>query len=233
MKKNIITFEAQTEHVYEVRERPIPAAKMVPDWWKDIPKYANDQNILKFDPKASVTVKQCAPTIDMLTAGYILPLWSDLYVTQQNNIPYVQWTTDEQVLSVWSVDQLSSFEIPEGYSSSAFKYYHGWNIITPPGWSTLFIHPVGYQNLPIRVIPGVVDTDILTTSINCPFFIKEGFEGVIEKGTPMVQMIPFRRDSWESVFTNPGQNKAYFESEKLFTKLYGYYASKRAKKSYK
>lgn len=232
MKNNIITFEAQSDHVFSVRERPIPAAKMVPDWWKEIPKYSTIPK-LEIGPHANVTVKQCAPTIDMITAGYIIPLWCDILVTQENGIPFINWPTQERVVDVWSPLQSSTFEVPSGFNQLAFKYHHGWNILTPPGWSSLFIHPVGYQNLPIRAIPGIVDTDILTTAINCPFFVKDGFEGVIEKGTPMAQVIPFKRESWESEFTNPGDKKFYHESEKLFTKVYGYYSSKRAKKSFK
>jgi hypothetical protein len=30
--------------------------------------------------------------------------------------------------------------------------------------------------------------------------IKEGFEGLIPKGTPFMQMIPFKRDDWKSEF---------------------------------
>jgi hypothetical protein len=33
---------------------------------------------------------------------------------------------------------------------------------------------------------------------NIPFFIKEGFSGVIPKGTPIAQVIPFKRESWTS-----------------------------------
>jgi hypothetical protein len=234
MKKNIITFEASSDHVFEVHERPIPAVKAIPDWWKEIPKYASENNKLVINPAPSITVKQCAPTVDILSSGYIMPLWTDVLVTQNEFGPYVQWNSlSQSPIDVWQNTQVSSFEIPKGFSSTVFKYMHGWNIITPPGWSTLFIHPAGYQNLPIRSIAGIVDTDILTTPINCPFFIKENFEGVIEKGTPMFQIIPFKRESWESNFTNPGNEKNKHEVDKLYSKIYGYYSSKRHRKEYK
>lgn len=50
---------------------------------------------------------------------------------------------------------------------------------------------------------------------------------------PMVQLIPFKRDSWESNFTNPGDKKFLLEVEKIRTKLFGYYSSQRAKKIFK
>lgn len=233
MKENIITFEARGSHVFEVREKPVPAVKLIPQWWKDIPKYSNEENKLDLDPSSTVTVKQCAPTMDALSLGYIITLWADLLVTQVEGVPWIRWKAGQDVLSAWDLSQSSKFEVPYGYSNPAFKYHHGWNILTKPGWSTLFIHPLGYQNLPFNSIPGVVDTDILTTDINCPFFVREGFEGLIPKGTPMVQLIPFKRESWVSDYTVSSDEKLYIESEKHKTKLYGYYSSKRAKKSFK
>jgi len=32
---------------------------------------------------------------------------------------------------------------------------------------------------------------------NYPFFLKKDFEGIIPAGTPMYQMIPVKRDSWQ------------------------------------
>jgi hypothetical protein len=234
MKKNIITFEATSNHVFEVRDKPVPAVKIIPDWWKNISKYSSKNNKINLNPGPSVTVKQCAPTIDALSSGYVITLWADLLVTQNEFGPYIKCNElSEPPIDVWSERQLNNFEVPDGFSSVAFKYFHGWNIITPPGWSTLFIHPVGYQNLPIRAISGVVDTDILKTPVNCPFFVKENFEGVIEKGTPMVQIIPLKREVWESEFTNPGIEKSIIENDKVHSKIYGYYSSKRYKKEYK
>ena len=34
-----------------------------------------------------------------------------------------------------------------------------------------------------------------------PIYIKEGFEGIVEKGTPMFQIIPFKRSNWDSEFS--------------------------------
>ena len=37
-----------------------------------------------------------------------------------------------------------------------------------------------------------------------PFFIKEGWTGVIPAGTPYAQMIPFLRENWKSETIIPG-----------------------------
>jgi hypothetical protein len=40
----------------------------------------------------------------------------------------------------------------------------------------------------------------MENNTNHPFFIQEEFEGIIPKGTPYMQMIPIKRDSWKSEF---------------------------------
>ena len=60
MKNNKITFRAQNEHVWEVREKPISASKLIPDWWKNMAPYSNKENKLELSPQSKVTVKKCA-----------------------------------------------------------------------------------------------------------------------------------------------------------------------------
>jgi hypothetical protein len=233
MKKNIITFEAQNEHVWEIRERPIPASKAIPKWWKDIPKYSTEDGKLRVDPYASVTVKQCAPSKDMFMSGYVITLWADLIVTKIGEQQTIQWVTSQPPIEKWSDQQVAGYEVPKGCSPDVFKYLHGWTIKTPPGWSTLYMQPVGYQNNPIKVINGIVDTDILHSQINVPFFIDKDFEGIIEKGLPIVQIIPIKRATWESKVEFINNRRVEYILEKIRTKIYGYYSSIREKKVYK
>jgi hypothetical protein len=59
-------------------------------------------------------------------------------------------------------------------------------------------HPVNRYDLPFITLTGVVDSDIAMSPGNLPFFIKKDFEGIIPKGTPIVQIFPFKRDDWKS-----------------------------------
>ena len=51
------------------------------------------------------------------------------------------------------------------------------------------------------IIPGIVDTDSFDSEINFPIIINgdkyESLDTVIKKGTPYVQIIPFKRDNWK------------------------------------
>jgi hypothetical protein len=215
----IIKFVAQNDHVWNVRPKPYPAAKNMPNWWKDMPVYSNPENTFTLNPYPSVTVKRCVPTLDILTSGYYVPLWSDIFVDQQDGFPLIQWTSEVPVLNTWNNQHVSSFKTIDGYSNVFFKNIHGWTIKTPPGWSCMFIHPIAYPDLPFYSISGIVDTDVYDGDINVPFVVKNNFKGIIEKGTPMFQVIPFKREKWNSEFDVKKPNEHYFDSQKLYSKI--------------
>ena len=66
-------------------------------------------------------------------------------------------------------------------------------------------------------------------------FLKEGFEGIIEKGTPMFQIIPFKRNNWESKFSflEDGQDLINFDRDVRATIVNNYVKNFWEKKSYK
>ena len=50
-----------------------------------------------------------------------------------------------------------------------------------------------------KILEGVVDTDNYVNVINFPFILKKRDEQfLIKKGDPMVQLFPFKRESWKS-----------------------------------
>jgi len=229
-----IKFVAQNDHVWNVREKPYPAAKNLPKWWKELPAYSNSDKKFMLSPRPNVTVKRCVPTLDALTSGYYVPLWSDIIVEQQDNLPLIRWNSGVQVVQSWNDIHVDSFKIMDGYSRVFFKNLHGWTIKTPPGWSSMFVHPIAYPDLPFYSISGIVDTDVFDGEINVPFVVKDNFEGIIEKGTPMFQVIPFKREKWDSEFDVKKQDKHFFDNEKLYSKIHrAYYSLLKDKKIYR
>jgi hypothetical protein len=56
-----------------------------------------------------------------------------------------------------------------------------------------------------------------------PFFVKEGFEGVVPRGTPIYQIIPFKREKWDSV-ENPELRKDNLRrGYNVASVMYGWY----------
>ena len=75
----------------------------------------------------------------------------------------------------------------------------------------------------INIIPAILDTDKFDCSVEFPFVLSNpSFTGLIPKGTEIAQVIPFKRDSWKSVFSiNPKlKEESYFKLKTTFFDFY-------------
>jgi len=45
------------------------------------------------------------------------------------------------------------------------------------------------------------------SSVSFPFYLRKDFEGIIKKGTPIAQVIPFKRETWQSEIVPYGNDK--------------------------
>jgi hypothetical protein len=198
MKKNkVIEFIAANRSSYNAFDPPYPLKKELPKWYKLQNKYTSGKFEMQKNGNPNHTIKSCMPVFDMMSAGYTIPLPADVYFEENYEI---SWSTDLlNLVESHQQAQFNEFNIPDGYKKDiVFKFVQPWMIKTPPGYSTMFIHPTYRPDLPFYTLPAIVDTDKHPIIINFPFLIKEGFTGVIEYGTPMVQAIPFKRDGWDS-----------------------------------
>jgi hypothetical protein len=59
----------------------------------------------------------------------------------------------------------------------------------------------------VTILEGIVDTDGYNAAVQFPFIIDEGFEGIIPAGTPIVQVIPFKREDWKMQIGNDQDRK--------------------------
>jgi len=94
-------------------------------------------------------------------------------------------------------DQFPGAPFPE---MPAIKFNNPWVVRTPPGYSTLFISPMNRFSLPILPLSGIVDTDTFQLAVTFPSLclLQRGDSIALPRGTPLVQAIPFRRESWAS-----------------------------------
>jgi hypothetical protein len=176
---------------------PVPSLKTVPDWYRQTPEYTSGERLIT-DGNTPHTVKKCIPVFDALTVGYIIPTYADVQVTQRDGLPYYEWPL-HNAISFHPVEQAP---LHPGRNDAPYpKWTNPWAIKTPPGYSCLFVPPMHNPNGIFTILPGIVDTDTYTPPVNFPFTL-DGveWEGIIPAGTPMVQVIPFKRDSWKMEF---------------------------------
>lgn len=177
---------------------PKPASKFVPDWYKNTSGFINKIGAPRsLELGEGPTIKKCLPIFDLLTAGYIIPLPADLYVSQRENVPYYQWPSIKLVdMHPWQ----QADKHPEYKGLDIPKFLNPWSIKTPKGYSSLFIQPA-HHDLPFYIFPAIVDTDTYNGNVNFPFILKDlNFTGTIEAGTPIAQVIPIKREKWTNRF---------------------------------
>jgi hypothetical protein len=188
---------------------PIEAYKVLPDWYKDLVGYKNgsSNSVRHLSPVndrgqdgSDVSTKLCTPFMDAMVSGYIQQLPEDVIVTiGENEKPSLQWQSNVHLIDTRpSVD----LAIPQECYPLHFGWKMAWYYKTPPGYSLLITQPLNRFDLPFYVPSAIVDSDIWGLPVFLPFFLKRGFEGVIEKGTPQFQMIPIKRDNWELEIDN-------------------------------
>ena len=233
-----IEFIYINEYAWNVCERPSPASSYVPKWFRDFPPYDSSNNIKIDNRRTNTTAKKCVPMLDGILSGYIIPLWSDILISREqfdgNESLNLSWRVSEDVFELHG-DNSKNIPPPAGYQNIVFKFRSMLTIKTPPGYSIMINQPHGHNDLPFYAVPAVIDSDGSNHELNFPVWIREGFSGIVEKGTPIVQITPFKRDSWKSNFSymTDKEYQYYFDKEFVSTIKNRYLKRVWSKKDYK
>ena len=194
-------------------EQPKPASKVIPEWYKNMSSYTNDEKKPTGAGGTSATVKRCMPVFDALVSGYIIESPADVYVSVKDGGQWFEWS-DFGLIAFHPIEQAPEHPAKNGFPYP--KWTNPWAISTPKGYSTLFVQPFHRKSV-FTILPGIVDTDTYTAPVNFPFTINDPtFEGLIPKGTPIAQVIPFKRESWTMQL---GTKEDLLHQEKVSKKL--------------
>ena len=183
---------------------PKPASKYIPDWYKNLESYVGGEKKPNGSGQTTGTIKRCMPVFDAIDAGYIIATPCDVWVHQgkleidpTKTQPYYEWS-NFNVVQFHPIEQAPTYPNNNGHTVGYPKWMNPWAIKTPPGYSVAFVQPWHRESV-FAILPGIVDTDTYSAPVNFPFVLNEPtkFEGLIPAGTPMAQVIPFKRDSWE------------------------------------
>jgi hypothetical protein len=183
--------------------RPVPARAALPDWLRRMAPRAPSE----VHGRSIRTVKQCAPFVDAMSHGFVIPLPCDVQVA------------DGQFSWDWPLPRLTlaghpraplSFHVPQQIASTplaqegrnAIKFNSFWTIEVDPGWSLMVVHPVNRADLPFRLVTGLVDADRFNAvGINFPaLWTDPAFRGTLPRGTPVAQCFPVPREAPGLVF---------------------------------
>lgn len=234
----IITFSAAHEGIEATNLPPIPATQDVVSWYKELPRFIGN---VKYPSQGNKDIKLCSPFRDALINGYFIRLPLDVEVIIKEDVPTINWngSLPFEVVKLRgdireSETQAYGMPVPMGCSPYMFAWHPFWGFTLPDGYSALITGPLNRYDLPFTVTNGIIDSDKFGMSGSIPFFLKEGFEGIIPRGTPIAQIFPYRREEWvkEMAPNHEDENRRLMILRDTY--LYGYYAKfLRQKKSFK
>jgi hypothetical protein len=204
-KTKKIIFRVWDEWIQASNTDPIPASSVIPSWYKELPRFVNKSDV-PIKALGRADLKTCSPFREAITYGYLLVTPCEIEVTRMaDGTPELYWNPEfpHQVAhargDVRDINnQGYGMAVPLGCSPYMFAWKPLFGIEVSKGYSVLLTHPLNRHELPFVLTSGIMDSDVWTTAGNAPFFIKEGFTGIVPKGTPIAQVIPIKRDDWES-----------------------------------
>ena len=176
---------------------PVPAKKAIPQWLAKMESFLPSDTAMKGE-----TVKKCMPFLDAMTAGYIIPLWSDVAYKATDDNLNLSWRDsifgngNESLFDNHGGNQIKGAPIADQtpFGMQPMKFKNPWVIETDPGVSCLFTSPINHFQDLFHLMTGMVDTDTYFNNVNFPFlWMKPNCAGTLKKGMPLVQVVPIRR----------------------------------------
>ena len=235
MFENIVEFQSTEEYVNSESEKevfPVPIKKNIPDWFKKLDHSIQDKTVkgcipfldtlvsgylLKnpqdlmirhgFDEEKDGVVKKNTRTETPLNLGLSSPIDGSLNLQSRYDQPG-QMQAHHQV-GDWP-------KVKKQVGGPICKFTIPWRIKTPPGYSCLFLPLLNNNDERFEIIPGIVDTDTYKNQVNFPFILNaQGkdlpIDMVIKRGTPIVQVFPFKRESWKMKIKGVPSKKLSFD----------------------
>ncbi len=184
--------------------KPGPALKTIPEWYKNADRFA--QNPMTGKPWEMPngggkipTWKACPAVYDIMGSGYMYktPCDIEFYEDQYGQIQ-VKVLDEKNKDFIQERMPMPQFKNPHGYHEKHFAWWADWAVELPEGYSALYSQPFNRFELPFLTTNGIIDNDKVHLPGTMPFFIAKGFTGIIPAGTPYAQILPFKRENWES-----------------------------------
>lgn len=185
----------------ESESNPEPSIKSLPEWYKSADRYykaPDGQCPVDHEGGKIPTWKACPAIYDILGTGYVLKTPCDINFVERKDYLIAEVSDPYYQDFIQYREPMEGFEQPVGYRSHHFAWFPDWAPSVPEGYSVLYSQPFNRFDLPFLNTSGIVDNDSVDVPGTMPFFIRSGWTGLIKSGTPYMQLLPFKRDDWES-----------------------------------
>jgi len=192
-KKPSLEFISLVPGLANIKElQPKLAKDFIPQWWKNLPSTTDERDINTF--------KKCPVIPELYDRGYILPLWTDLYIRVDKESVYFD-TPHKTELSRFGFSTHPMSQLSDHLSRDFHSKYHPfmckaaipWRVMAPKGWS-IFELPLFWEFNKWTPLVGTSHTDIFFQP-NVNFVLDKSVkELTIPRGTPFAWYVPFKRN---------------------------------------
>ena len=206
--------------------KPVLAKSVLPSWWKKMKVFQAIRG------QRTQTIRACPAMHDWTKSGWYLLANRDIEVlcgSDRDRVSDENFTTRDPSGGGYSSpthpsDQFdNAFEYIKdgefGHVKDAFKMRNPWNIITPKGYSCYYLDPFLHQNKFFATWHGIIDTDefnVNQDNSQIIFYPIVNHSFTIPKGTPLCQVIPFRREEWVATYQLK-DSKIWHENRSIHT----------------
>jgi hypothetical protein len=196
----IITFKA-LDGYYNVSTPIQPSAKIRADWMRKQDKF-------KFT--------SCPGIYDFASMGYMLTSYVDFYI--KANSAGVAIVYKNPAVPIWMKEVRLDHKLVDGMINfqnvppNVLKIPLPWSISTKPGWSLMYLPPIMHSGSLMEDLcfyPGVIDSDKYFHA-NFVFSVKNECEVFVPAGTPLVQIVPFKREKITATCTRATEKEQGF-----------------------
>lgn len=188
---------------------PAPAANFLPTWLRRAsPVVPPVDSTIVYKSRLRSTVKRCIGIRDIMSVGWIIPLWTDIVIKYNSSHGELSWVSDPGApgLSSHPIEQVGDGPIADIIYpySRILKLSNPWRIFAPSGWSTIMSDPWYHRdNEDFRILAGLVDHDSFHGANIFLAWRKFGRgEALIPRGTPLCQIIPIERADFSMSIRN-------------------------------
>ena len=194
-------YSEKLQKLYPIK----PANQVLPEWYKKQKiSHRGSLEYSNIDASQVKNAKQCPAIQDLVSDGYVLSLWQDIYFVKEGG--RIVWRTyadapgEPTSIQSQSLYQLVGMDTNHVKNYGILKFVNPYFFTTPKGYGLHFFDPFYHFRKDVKVLPGKVETDIWH-EVNFPFEFFKPFEDweegevlFLKAGEPLVQMIVYDKN---------------------------------------
>ena len=169
-----------------------PAAEFIPEKFKNLPTVLHKG---EFQKQNVYSVKICPGLQHYIGQGFVIPAWCDIDVKIINDHPHVTYSDPDCNHAYHSKEQMGDFLNTRFSLQTPVKLDNPWIMYTKKGWSTTYLPMLFHENPYFEAVPGSINHDKGPGQTPINIMLKTNKDFVIKQGTPLVQVIPYPRET--------------------------------------